>query len=105
MAKRNGRNKLHITTLVLALIACGLLLFGTVGGTRAALQIFSNDYDSHIDMKHIGITLNESNEAGGANPVPVSSRDYHVGAETLEGNWVTTGGTLLTNLLSAQVAA
>ena len=98
MSKRNTQKKLPLFTLILAAVAVGLLGFGTIGGARAALEIFSDEYDARIDMKHIGITLNESNSADGSGAAPVSSRNYEVGSETLDGNWVMTGGELLTGL-------
>ncbi len=49
---------------------CSLLLFaGSVGGTQAALQIYSSDYISAFELDHIGITLYE-------NGTPVSFRNY-----------------------------
>ena len=37
-----------------------LLSVGTIGGTRAALQIESNEYESQISMRNIGVTLTEN---------------------------------------------
>ncbi len=58
-----------VVTGLLFLLAVVLLFAGSVGGTQAALQIFSDDYISAFDLKHIGITLYE-------NGTPVSFRNY-----------------------------
>ena len=58
-----------VVTGLLFLLAVVLLFAGSVGGTQAALQIFSDDYISAFDLKHIGITLYENGTA-------VSFRNY-----------------------------
>lgn len=58
-----------VVTGLLFLLAVVLLFAGSVGGTQAALQVFSDDYISAFDLKHIGITLYE-------NGTLVSFRDY-----------------------------
>ena len=50
-------------------LAVVLLFAGSVGGTQAALQIYSSDYISAFELDHIGITLYE-------NGTPVSFRNY-----------------------------
>lgn len=54
---------------LLFLLAVVLLFAGSVGGTQAALQIYSSDYISAFELDHIGITLYE-------NGTPVSFRNY-----------------------------
>ena len=44
-------------TVVLFLLALGLLSVGAIGGTQAALNIRSNDYYSAFDLDHIGVAL------------------------------------------------
>lgn len=41
-------------------LAALLLLVGSIGGARAALSQFSEDYVSHLPLKHIGIALYEN---------------------------------------------
>ncbi len=53
---------------LLFLLAVVLLFAGSVGGTQAALQIYSSDYISAFELDHIGITLYE-------NGTPVSFRN------------------------------
>ena len=52
-------------TVVLFLLALGLLSVGAIGGTQAALNIKSNNYYSAFDLDHIGVALYN----GGADPV------------------------------------
>lgn len=98
----NKKRKMRVSpgTLILGILAAVLLTVGTIGGARAALTIFSNDYDSHIEMYEIGITLRESNEKDGANSVARTSRDYAVGHETEAQNWHETHGEILQDLLA-----
>ena len=100
----NTKKKLPLLTRVLALIAVALLVTGTVGGILAKLTIFSQEYDAQMDMKHIGIQLNESNEANGANPAKISEKTYKV-TSGYDGEWVMDEGELVQNLLSAQIEA
>ena len=57
-----------ITTAVAFVLAAGLLLFSSIGGARAALTYFSEDYETNIQLREIGITdrkstrLNSSHE-------------------------------------------
>lgn len=48
-------------TVVLFLLALGLLSVGAIGGTQAALNIRSNDYYSAFDLDHIGVALWDGN--------------------------------------------
>ncbi len=74
-------------TLAAFVLAAGLLLFSTIGGTRAALTYFSETYTSSYGMYDIGVTLLENGE-------PVSWRNY-----SSEGSWSEETGMLLGNLL------
>ena len=58
-----------VATGLLFLLAVVLLFAGTVGGTQAALQVYSSDYLSAFDLDHIGVTLFE-------NGTRVSWRNY-----------------------------
>ena len=50
------------TTIAAFVLAAGLLLFGSVGGARAALQVYSNVYKSQVSMQDIGVTLLENGQ-------------------------------------------
>lgn len=52
-----------ITTAVAFAVAVGLLLFSSVGGARAALTYFSDDYETAIQLHEIGVTLVENGTA------------------------------------------
>ena len=51
-----------ITTIVLFVAAAVLLLTGGIGGARAALKYFSQDYKSEIELSNIGVALWEESE-------------------------------------------
>ena len=51
-----------VMTGLLFIFAVILLFAGTVGGTQAALQVYSTDYLSAINLDHIGVTLFENGE-------------------------------------------
>ncbi|MCI8402041.1 MAG: hypothetical protein HFI38_08165 [Lachnospiraceae bacterium] len=82
MGKRK-KNRLPVLTMVLFVAAAGLLMFSTIGGARAALTYYSENYTSALEMFHIGVTLNENGNV-------VSVRDYDA-----NGNWEEKGGSLL----------
>ena len=71
-----------IIALALAVI---LFLFSAVGGARAALTIFSDDYVTEFSMYHIGITLNE-------NEKPLAWRNYSNESWTVNGDAKLLGG-------------
>lgn len=48
-----------IVTVVLFAAAAVMLLTSTIGGTRAALNYYSEDYIAYVAMDHIGVTLLE----------------------------------------------
>jgi len=49
-----------VVTGLLFLLAVVLLFAGGVGGTQAALQVYSDNYYSALNLKHIGVTLCEN---------------------------------------------
>ena len=52
-----------VTTIAAFAVAAGLLLFSSVGGARAALTYFSDDYAANIQLHEIGVTLVENGAA------------------------------------------
>ena len=62
-------------TGLLFLLALGLLLAGTIGGTRAALTIQSDIYTSQFELTDIGVALTEEGSV-------IAERDY-----ISEGSW------------------
>ncbi|MCF0130213.1 MAG: hypothetical protein HUJ71_00725 [Pseudobutyrivibrio sp.] len=71
-------------------LAAGLLLFGSVGGARAALTYYSDNYSSQVQMRDIGITLVENGNR-------ISNRDYF--EEVADGTWDEHTGVLLAGML------
>ena len=72
-----------ITTVVLFVVAAGMLLFSTVGGARAALTYFSENYVSRVSMMtDIGVTLVQDTEN-------IAWRDY---SSAGDGTWDTNDG-------------
>ena len=72
-------------------LAVALLLFGSVGGARAALTYYSDTYQSQVQMHDIGVSLVENGNI-------VSRRDYFY--EVADGTWDEHKGVLLANMLS-----
>lgn len=62
-----GRWKKFLTspkvTLGAFVLAVGLLLFSSIGGARAALAYYSENYVSHVQLHDIGVTLLENGTA------------------------------------------
>ena len=58
-----------VVTGLLFVLAVVLLFAGGVGSTQAALQVYSDNYYSALNMKHIGVTLRE-------NDMDVAYRNY-----------------------------
>ena len=100
------------TSVVLFFLATVLLLAGGVGGAQAALKYFSERYVSRLGMNNIGVSLLESNTAGGikaaadegkALDLRVSWRDYKPDSDfewdAVNGDPVAARGVLLSNLL------
>jgi hypothetical protein len=50
-------------TMVVFLLAVGLLLFSTVGGARAALTYYSENYTTRVQVYDIGVSLQENGQA------------------------------------------
>lgn len=80
-----------LASTLLFVSAAGLILFSGIGGTRAALTYYSENYASRVQMYDIGVTLVENNEN-------VSWRDY---SQKGDGQWKEAKGELLSNMLSA----
>lgn len=76
-------------TLLAFFLAVGMLLFSTIGGTRAALTYFSETYASRVQMSNIGVSLLENGDL-------ISKRDYN---KTADGTWNESTGVLLANML------
>lgn len=49
-----------ITSIALFVVAAGLLVFSSIGGIRAALNIFSEDYIAQIKLDEIQVALTEN---------------------------------------------
>lgn len=98
MADRSGRErKAHrksllgspAVTALLFLLAAGMLLGSTIGGARAALTYYSDNYVSRVETSNIGVSLLENGER-------ISWRDY---GEASDGQWNQQTGVLLGKLL------
>lgn len=73
-------------TVLLFVLAIGLLSAGTIGGTQAALSARSSNYYSALDLDHIGVALYE-------NGVKVDERTF---TDSVDGAPVSTGSKELT---------
>lgn len=71
-----------ITTVALFVVAAGLLLTTTMGGARAALTYYSENYITRVQMHDIGVTLVQETEH-------IAWRDYDSKAD---GTWDTNEG-------------
>ena len=69
--------KSPVTTIVLFAVAACLLLVSTVGGARAALTYFSENYNTRVSMHDIGVTLVQDDER-------IAWRDYN---SIADGSW------------------
>ena len=74
-----------VTTIASFALAAALLLTSGIGGARAALTYFSENYTSRVQMYDIGVSLLE-------NGTKVSYRDYDSAAD---GSWNEATGALL----------
>ena len=79
-------SKVSMGAFVLAVVLLG---FSSIGGARAALTYYSENYVSQVQMQNIGVTLLENGAA-------VSSRDYGSAAD---GSWTESSGNLLVNMV------
>lgn len=76
-------------TVTAFVLAAALLLFSTIGGTRAALTYYSDAYTSRLATYDIGVSLVE-------NGTTVASRNY---SSAGDGSWSTQDGSLLQNMI------
>ena len=67
--------KVSVAAFVLAV---GLLLFSSIGGARAALTYYSENYSTRVEMFDIGVTLQENGKS-------LSWRNYDTNAS--DGTW------------------
>ena len=82
-----------VTTIAMFALAAVLLLGSGIGGARAALNYFSEDYASHVEMDDIGVSLLE-------NDAIVSYRNYKSsGTKGVAGTWSEATGVLLQKML------
>lgn len=79
-----------VTTMVMFVLAAVLLLGSSIGGTRAALTYFSENYTSRVQMQNIGVSLVENGQI-------VSWRDY---GSSSNGSWNENEGKLLSRMLA-----
>lgn len=86
-----NKRELPLGTILLFVVAVGVLLFSGIGGARAALTYFSENYSSRVQMYDIGVSLNENGQK-------VSWRDYNANSD---GAWNEATGSLLENLLES----
>lgn len=86
----HGR-KSHSSAVTMALfVLAGILLLGSaIGGTRAALTYYSENYTSRLEIPNIGVTLVENGQA-------VAWRNY--GADS-DGAWEEQKGALLAGMI------
>ena len=81
-------------TIVAFALAAGLLLFSSVGGTRAAVNFVSQYYQAEMQVSDIGVSLLENGNI-------ISYRDYdswEIGTDTRSGRWEEATGKLLENM-------
>lgn len=90
MKNKKKSSPILITVFVLAI---ALLLVGGIGGTKAALTYYSDEYVASVDTKDIGVTLYERGQNGDAQKI--STRNY----DGKKGSWNETSGDLLTTML------
>lgn len=79
--------KVSVAAFVLAV---GLLLFSSIGGARAALTYYSENYSTRVEMFDIGVTLQENGKS-------LSWRNYDTNAS--DGTWDESAGRLLSTML------
>ena len=78
-------------TIASLVLAGGLLVFASVGGTQAALTYYSENYTSRVTMFDIGVSLVENGTA-------VSYRDYKQNSDYV---WNEQTGALLADMLAS----
>lgn len=77
-------------SLAAFVLAVGLLLLSSIGGARAALTYYSENYSTRVEMFDIGVTLQENGKS-------VSWRNYDTNAS--DGTWDESAGRLLSTML------
>lgn len=81
-------------TLITFILAVALLLFSSIGGARAALTYYSDNYVGRVQMYNIGVTLEENEDDSWRS---VSWRNYN--SNTSDGSWDEQRGQLLSQML------
>ena len=79
-------------TVCAFVLAAGLLIFSSVGGARAALTYYSENYTSQMELFDIGVTLMENGE-------DISWRNY---GEEANGEWAEHTGELVQHMLDGE---
>ena len=74
-----------------------LILTAAIGGSRAALTYFSDDYSAQVEMYDIGVSLLEQTGDNGVKPV--AFRNYVTGSN---GQWAMGSTPLMENLLPGE---
>lgn len=87
--KRPKKPLSPVITMILFVVAVGMLLGSSISGTRAALTYYSETYTSRLQMYDIGVTLLE-------NDTPVAWRNYNSSGN---GTWDEQTGVLLEKML------
>lgn len=88
-----------VMTMLLFVMAAVLLFAGTIGGTQAALSVYSDEYNTNFALKNIGVTLYEMQGAAGSRtPVAISYRDYS--KTTAMGEWSENTGNLVKTMVA-----
>ena len=71
-----------ITTVVLVVVAAGLLFGGVIGGVRAAPLITSDNYVANLELASVNVGLSENGTGvanGGELLTAIDHDDFHVG--------------------------
>ena len=89
MDKKEKAPNSRILLLAVFILAAVLFCIGGVGMAMAEFTSYSDTYVTRVEMKKIGVSLMENGSV-------IASRDY---SDAGDGTWVTTGGTLLENML------
>ena len=76
MKKKNGFLKSPALLIILLVVAAALIIIGGIGGARAALSIYSEQYNSRLQTSEIGVSLIENETTVGQRDYIPSSTDY-----------------------------
>ncbi|MBR2696664.1 MAG: hypothetical protein IKE48_04090 [Parasporobacterium sp.] len=71
--------KTPVSTIILFIVAAALILAGAIGGTLALLNIFSEQYNSQVRLRDIGVSLYENGEMVGERDYSQDSSDWIIG--------------------------